>query len=126
MPVRILFRVLFAALLVCTLIIVMTKTTVPPVALAGRGVYDSLKMQLSGVKKARLSMLDEACVSWRGYTGRYESYTMDLNAPVPGQDTIVRLPLSQVSIVILTWDRGSRFTVTLAKMLYSIEVRHNS
>ena len=81
MAVSVQVRVAFAALLACTLIIVMAKTTAPPAALAGRGAHGSLKMQLSGVKKARLSMLDEECVSWRGCTGRYEPDTMDLNNP---------------------------------------------
>ena len=81
MAVRAQVRVAFAAFTAFTLIIVMTKTTGPPAALAGRGAHGSLKMQLSGVKKARLSMLDEECVSWRGCTGRYEPDTMDLNNP---------------------------------------------
>jgi hypothetical protein len=61
----------------------MATTPAPPAALAGRGAHGSLKMQLSGVKRAsqRLSMLDEECVSWRGCTGRYEPDTMDLNNP---------------------------------------------
>ena len=72
-----------AALLACTLIMAMAATTSQPAALAGRGAHGSLKMQLSGVKRAsqRLSMLDEECVSWRGCTGRYEPDTMDLNNP---------------------------------------------
>ena len=66
-------------LVVCVLVI-GTARTHAPVKLASRGA-GSLKMQLHGVRKARLSMLDEECISWRGCTGRYEPDTMDLNNP---------------------------------------------
>jgi hypothetical protein len=71
-----------SVLLVCTLIMVIATTTSQPDALAGRGAHGCLKMHLSGVKKDRLSMLDEECVSWRGWTGRYEQpRVIDLNNP---------------------------------------------
>ena len=90
----------------------MSATTSQPAVLAGRGVHGSLKMLLNGVKKDRLSMLDEECVSWRGCTGPYEQpRAMDLNNP----DTVYP-DLGQ----------GSRFTVTLTHMLCSFATRHNS
>jgi len=69
--------IIAAAIVVCTLV-VATSRTQAPAALAGHG---SLKMQLRGVHKARLSMLEEECVSWRGCSGRYVPATMDLNNP---------------------------------------------
>lgn len=67
-----------AAVVVCTLI-VATQTAAPSALSAGRG--GSMKMQLRGVQRARTTMLDEECISWRGCTGRYEPDTMDLNNP---------------------------------------------
>jgi len=52
-----------------------------PGALADRGARGSLSTQLRGVHRARLSMLDQECISWRGCTGRYTPDTMDLNNP---------------------------------------------
>jgi len=69
-----------AGVLACALIIAAARPEAPA-ALAGRGARGSLRTQLRGVHKARLSMLDEECISWRGCTGRYTPDTMDLNNP---------------------------------------------
>jgi len=72
--------VVVVGLVACALIIAAARPA-SPAALAGRGSRGSLSTQLRGVHKARLSMLDEECVSWRGCTGRYTPDTMDLNNP---------------------------------------------
>ena len=64
----------------CALIISAARPA-SPAALAGRGARGSLSTQLRGVHRARLSMLDQECISWRGCTGRYTPDTMDLNNP---------------------------------------------
>ncbi len=69
-----------AGLVACALIIATARPAVPA-ALASRSAGGSLRTQLRGVHKARLSMLDEECISWRGCTGRYTPDTMDLNNP---------------------------------------------
>jgi hypothetical protein len=67
------------AALVVSALIVTSQTAAPAALVTGRA--GSMKVQLRGIQRARTTMLDEECVSWRGCSGRYEPDTMDLNNP---------------------------------------------